>query len=108
MKSDFKNASSFPLGRLLHSSKEFMTEVDNLRAEKMAVEESSKLATKKFQQELGQLRAQIESLQSQVSFLTRPLPPNILNLDIGFGKFLFAGPDRSRADHNGSRIEKQA
>ena len=43
-----------------------MAEMENLREEKVAIGESSKLATKKFQQELGQLKAQIESLQSQV------------------------------------------
>ena len=51
----------------MHSTKELMAEVENLRAEKNSREESSKLAQEKFSQEVGQLRTQIESLQSQVA-----------------------------------------
>ena len=43
-----------------------MAEMENLRTEKVSQEESSKLAKKKFQDELAQLKAQMESLQSQV------------------------------------------
>ena len=52
--------------RLIHSFKELMAEMENLRTEKVSQEESSKLAKKKFQDELAQLKAQMESLQSQV------------------------------------------
>lgn len=50
-----------------------MSELDNLRAEKMALEESSKMADEKFEHELSQLKTQIESLQSQVHFPIFPL-----------------------------------
>ena len=50
----------------MHSSKELMAEMENLRTEKVSQEESSKLTKKKFQDELVQLKAQMESLQSQV------------------------------------------
>ena len=50
----------------MHSLKELMAEIENLRTEKVSQEESSKLAKKKFQDELVQLKAQMESLQSQV------------------------------------------
>ena len=43
-----------------------MAEMENLRTEKVSQEESSKLTKKKFQDELVQLKAQMESLQSQV------------------------------------------
>ena len=44
-----------------------MTELDNLRVEKLGLDESSKVLEQKYQLELGQLKAEIESLQSQVS-----------------------------------------
>ena len=50
----------------MHSSKELMAEMENLRTEKVSQEESSKLTKKKFQDELVQLKAQMESIQSQV------------------------------------------
>ena len=50
----------------MHSSKEMMAEMENLRAEKVSLEESSKLAEKKFEDELAELKAQIGTLQSQV------------------------------------------
>ena len=50
----------------MHSSKELMAEMEDLRTEKVSQEESSKLTKKKFQDELVQLKAQMESLQSQV------------------------------------------
>ena len=50
----------------MHSSKEMMAEMENLRAEKVSLEESSKLAGKKFEDELAELKAQIGTLQSQV------------------------------------------
>ena len=43
-----------------------MAEMENLRAEKVSLEESSKLAGKKFEDELAELKAQIGTLQSQV------------------------------------------
>ncbi len=57
----------------MHSSKELMSELDNLRAEKMALEESSKMADEKFEHELSQLKTQIESLQSQVHNLPQKI-----------------------------------
>ena len=45
-----------------------MAEMENLRAEKVSLEESSKLAEKKFVDELTELKAQIGTLQSQVYF----------------------------------------
>ena len=54
------------LRRIVHSSKEMMAEMENLRAEKVSLEESSKLAEKKFDDELAELKAQIGTLQSQV------------------------------------------
>ena len=46
-----------------------MSELENLRAEKIAQEESSKSAQKKLEQELSQLKAQKETLQTQVNIL---------------------------------------
>eukprot|EP00093_Oithona_nana_P015134 15134.XXX_1085139_1085667_1 [CDS] Oithona nana genome sequencing. len=43
-----------------------MAEMENLRAEKVSLEESSKLAEKKFEDELAELKAQIGTLQSQI------------------------------------------
>ena len=48
-----------------------MAEMENLRAEKVSLEESSKLAEKKFVDELTELKAQIGTLQSQVYFAAR-------------------------------------
>ena len=53
--------------RLAHKTKHLEAEAAGLEAKKVTVEQDAQLAEEKFLKEMEQLKAQIGSLQSQVS-----------------------------------------
>ena len=62
--------------RLTHKTKQLEAEAADLEAKKVSVVEASQLAEEKFQKEMDQLKAQIGSLQSQVS-ITKKRKKNV-------------------------------
>ena len=64
---DWKSFQSCFCFRLAHKTKHLEAEAAGFEAKKVSVEEAAQLAEEKFLKEMEQLKAQIGSLQSQVS-----------------------------------------
>lgn len=55
--------------KLVHTSKQVMSEAAHLEAEKEAIEDEARLEKKKLEEQVEALKDQIASLQSQVSYI---------------------------------------